>query len=939
MHKLSVILRNPLARLCAGFSLLVAPAAFAQSEDAITLDKLVVTGTYLPYAADATAVPVKVITTDDIQASGEIGDLLEVIRKTMPQFFGSSNIGAANASIVAGDTNGGSQLKLRNVQTLVLINGRRAAFAPASATGGFTFVDVNAIPVSAVERIEVLSDGASATYGSDAVSGVVNVILKKDFQGSEIGGGYRFATQRGNWEERSAHYVTGLSLGKFAVTLSADWVKSDPLFGDQRDFSFDQTGKSQFFPGVVSLYPGFLGTFAGDVLLNPALNAPPTNVDLPGETLVANGTYTGPIADIRSRFNLSPYVTLALGSERKAFTVMFEGEIAKQVHVFGDVLLANTKTFSQLPAAPIVGMPIGAAHVSDFGIGFTDPDHPHNPFDDYVFVGNRFVDYPRGYYNNSDSVRWLTGLRGEISPTLSYETAVNLNRVRQKYRNTNVINRAALATAIDADKINLFAYEQPAGALENSGVFATATSANESTLIGWDGRIMGELPWVVADAPLAYALGAEYRKESLSANPDAGSYAITDVASSLFGSPTSWDGATTSDPFDRSRTVKSLFTEVRMPLVSSKQNRRGIHELELTVAARYDRYSDAENPLVPKVQIRYLPVSDEFALRASYSESFTAPALFALFGPTKVGFTDVVKNLQRAGGGTIADAGSAYLRQVANPQLDPEKAKTFSAGFIFSPRSLKGLSVEANYFNIHQRGAINTADSVKILQDVETLGAASKYADRVKVGGFNGTAISAPGTVSSTYDTFGAIWPLFVTNYSDNFASARQDGVDVAIDYVTPINGLGKLDVGLNGMWLNRYTVEGDDYVGTTNGRTALNGGTIPRWLANLNGSFERNHWLVGGTVAYIPGVRDTAAVPAAPVDSFTRVDVFGRYRFSGMSGAWKSLNQLTLQIGANNLFNKMPPRAPSAWTDANADSATYGALGRVLYVNASYKF
>src|SRR5206468_3362584 len=122
------------------------------------------------------------------------------------------------------------QLKLRNVNTLVLINGRRAAFAPVGATGGFDFVDVNAIPVSAVERIEFLQDGASALYGSDAVSGVVNIILKADFKGTQLGGQYSVATQGGRtWEERTLNATVGVKSAKTSVTISAEWLRSDPM--------------------------------------------------------------------------------------------------------------------------------------------------------------------------------------------------------------------------------------------------------------------------------------------------------------------------------------------------------------------------------------------------------------------------------------------------------------------------------------------------------------------------------------------------------------------------------------------------------------------------------------------------------------------------------------------------------------------------------------
>ena len=909
-----------------------------KKEEPVKLEKFVVTGSYIPFAADATAIPIKVVTAEDIQSSGESGDLLEVIRKTLPQFVGNSNMGSSNSNVAGGNTNGGSQIKLRNVQTLVLINGRRAAFAPVTATGGFTFVDVNAIPVSAVEKIEVLSDGASALYGSDAVSGVVNIILKSNYEGSEIGGGYRWATQKGHWEERSAHFITGARAGKTSITVAGEWVKSDPMFENERAFSSDQTGKTGSFPGVVNVFGNEGHTaFEGDVLLSPSLNVPPTDVHRSGFDLVTGGTYTGPYDDISLLFNLAPAATLQLGNEKKVATINYDSALSDDITLFGDVLLSNTKTFYQLNAQPIVGMPIASAHVSDGGgVGITDPDHPQNPFDDFVLVRNRFTDYPRGYYSDSDSLRLVTGIRGKITDNLSYETAVNLDWVKEKFKNTNVISRSALIAAVDSGKVNLFAYRQTPGILESERIFGTATSLNKSSLKSWDGRVFGEIPGFLPAGPLGYALGGEYRKETLSGNPDPWSYTIVDATDPMYGAPTNWDGATSADPFDKSRTIKSLFAEVRLPLISAAQGIKGLRELELDVAVRHDRYSDTEDPVVPKVTIKYLPVNDEFALRATYSKAFTAPDLFALFGPTGVGYTDTIIDFKRLNGATIAKSDQAYLRLPTNPNLQPEKAKSYSAGFVYSPRSIKGFNVEANYFSIHQTGIIGRIDDIDVLQDVETLGPASQYSDWVRIGGFAGTPIAAPGDISAAVDAAsGHFTTVYLTNYSQNFVSAKQDGVDLSIDYTTQIGSVGKLNFGFDGIWFHSFTVDGEEFVGTTNGNTALNGGTIPRWRGSIRTSLERNGWQLGFGVTHIPSVMDIDIDPSAHVSSFTSWDLFGRYRFS----QGRALKGLTIRAGVNNLFDRMPPLAPNAWTDANADTATYGALGRVVYVDVSYKF
>jgi len=157
-----------------------AQAANSAKSDTTTLDKFVVTGSLIPIAAGSPAIPITVISAAEIEKSGVSTDLLEVLKKNQPNFYGAGNIGAENGNVSSGSTNGGSAVALRNRSTLVLINGRRAAISPVLASGGASFVDVRIIPIAAAERVEVLSDGASATYGSDAVSGVVNIILKTD---------------------------------------------------------------------------------------------------------------------------------------------------------------------------------------------------------------------------------------------------------------------------------------------------------------------------------------------------------------------------------------------------------------------------------------------------------------------------------------------------------------------------------------------------------------------------------------------------------------------------------------------------------------------------------------------------------------------------------------------------------------------------------------
>ena len=939
-------------------------SATAAGNQPQVLEKFEVTGSYIPYSSEAPAVPVTKIGLPEIEATGE-SDLLEVLRKTVPQFVGNGNVGSSNSSIGGGSTNGGSRIQLRNVDTLVLINGRRAAFAPVAATGGFDFVDVNAIPVSAVESIEVLKDGASALYGSDAVSGVVNIILKRNFEGVEMGGRYRVSkTRNGTWEERSARVITGATSGKTSLSVSFEWLRSDPLYQNERDFSFDQTGKTSAFPGIFATF-GIEGSSpAGTYLLAPD-RTPPLNSDANTNTLVAQGIYLRQTAGqptFASQFNISSFVTLTLGNERRGVTLAASHQLADNIELFGDLMFSQTDTFLQLAAQPVFGMPFTANNVTDFGIGvgLTDPDHPSNPTDDFAYVRNRFVDFPRRYFNDTQSLHGVLGARGEIGQNYSWEAAANLNRNTQDYRNENVLNRVALSNAIDAGLINMFARVQDPANLAQANIFGIASSKNVSSLNSFDLRLIGQLPGVIPAGPIGFAIGAETRRETLSARPDAGSYTILDPDSPQYGAPSAWDGATTTDPFSVSRWVDGYFAEVRLPLLGREQNVRGFHVLELDVAVRQDRYNDSEDPLVPKAMLRWMPFDDQFVIRATYSESFSAPSLYSLFGASTVGFSEQIVDFEFLDG-TINELDQSHARTLTSQPavaqgfssqlLQPEESENYNFGFIYSPRGIRGLSFEANYFKIKQDQISGVVSEFDILQDVELEGAASKYASRVRIGGFLGDPITRTGQISETYNAFQTLSPVYVTNFEENFVSATQDGVDASVNYSFDIESIGRFDLGLSGLWFNQFTVDGgdgtvDEYVGTTNGRSALNGGSIPRWSATFDVTYQRGDWRAGLLTYYVPSLTDTTASETETnvlrdrhIEAWARVDAFIGYNFRGGQGPLRYFDGLQLRVGAQNVFDEQPPSAAASWTDHNADTALYGALGRVMWIDASLRF
>lgn len=884
--------------------------------DTQVLEKYVVTGSYLTQAANSIAIPVITIDSKTIENSGNVTNVLEILRKTAPQFSGNGNLGSSNSNVGSGSTNGGSQILLRNAATLVLLNGRRSAVNPVSSTGGYSFVDVNMIPVAAIARIEVLADGASAIYGTDAVSGVVNIILKTNYEGFEAGGRYGWSTNKGHAAERSGYVVGGVSNGKTSMTLSAEFVKQDPVFNYERSYS-DPTYGTPTFAGSVNVGSSFY-------YLDPAKNAPATTAGgLPAATLIANGTYKGPFAqgDMFQYFNLAQYVTQSVQNERKSFSLAFDHKWNEQVTGFGDVLVVQTNTYSQINGQPINSSALAALTPGTFpgAGGTTIPAGLYgNPFNVAVTARNRLVDNPRQYLNDTTGIRAVAGLKGKIDGNWTWEAAATYNRITQNYQNPGVINNKNLANAIVTNQFNFFARNQAAGVIANNGIVGVATGGFVSTLRNVDARVSGSL-FDLPAGPLDVVFGAEQRKEGLSATADPLSQ-LDPITGEL-----GWNGATTLYPFDSNRSVGSLFAEARFPIVKDVP---GAHLLELTGAVRHEFYSDTTNPTVPKVSVRYLPINDEFALRGTYSKSFSAPSLYNLFGPVSIGFTTPF-TLRRVNLPPLANL-QTNSQSGANPLLEPSKAKNATVGFVYSPKAVKGFSVSVDYWNIKQTGLIQAIPTNVLLQDVETNGAASKYADVVRIGSFTGAKVTAPGQIGTAVPD-----DVYVTAKNVNIADVNLDGFDVTLKY-TFTTEAGRFDLGSNIGIYNHYThvdVPGDSSKETV-GKTTVFNGTIPRWQSYTTAEFTRGNY--AGFLGWrsIPSLIDDE--DGANVGKFNTIDASVSYTF-GAKNKWMSGARVSL--GVNNVFNKFGPLDPTVFSDSNVDTATYGAMGRFVYIDLKFKF
>jgi len=881
---------------------------------AVELEEVIVTGSLIPLDLNAPGVPVSLVSAADIEASGVSGDMLDVLNKTQPFFFGGLNIGSENGNISSGSTNGGSQLALRNRSTLVLINGRRAAVSPVAASGGFNFVDVSMIPVAAVERVEILADGASATYGADAVGGVVNLIMKSDYDGVEVGGRYGF-DQWGEYTDRNAYITMGTSTEKTSVTFSAEWKKSDPLV--QKDRSWGRgIYRTNSFAG--SIFNHLSDEDAVFYYLDPGLNAPDGTLSVPITSPELAG-YSGPREVNAFFFDLANKPTMLLAAERKSAVMAWDHEINDKVSLFGDFLVSNTTTQSVLNAQPVGGV--------------VSASNQYNPFDQDVYVTNRFVDFPRVYNNDTTGWRTVFGVRGDIVGSWKYEIAGDWNYSTSNFRNQGLIDTAAYNAAVASGAYNPFARQQAPGVLESfqGNAFRDYTSS----LYAYDVKVYGDLFQLPAGA-VQLAVGAATAEEKLTYNNDRNDQTG------------GWLQATPTLPFSAKAQRQGYFAEVRVPVFSEANAVPGFYALDLSVAGRQEVYDTTDDPFVPKYSFRWQPFGETFAINGSYSESFTAPTLYELFGPIGSGFTSSLQLFRYDENGVpdgTREAPTQYRSQSgSNTELDPSESKNWSVGIDWKPEgAMQGFELSVDYWSIEEEDIVGTLPSSIVLQSVEALGTASPYASYVKFGVSaagetyfgTGDPVTAPGQITSSIGQ--NVW---LSNSNINLASIEQDGLDLRVAYAYETATMGTFSGSLTSTFLFNY----DTLPVPTEPVIELAGtyhddyGLFPDYRAFLQFGWTMGAWTAGINGTYLPSGDDATGQepPYVEFDSYMSWDVRVGYDFtdSGITG----LSGLKIAGGVNNVTDEEPVFIESEGNQSY-DIANYDPIGQFYYVELSYKF
>ena len=971
-----------------------APAAVAGNTDA-TAERVIVTGSNIPTAEEVGPNPVLNFNRDVIQKSGE---------RTAEEFLRNLPIANANGVPVSNNENGSNTavgaatIALRGFDaraTLILLDGRRVAPYPvgnSSGTGNVMFVDLNSIPSAAIENIEILKDGASTTYGADAVAGVVNIKLRHDYDGAEASVEYGNTLDKDSGEY-AASLIFGASSKTTNVTGIVNFYHRNSIANRDRGFSaVPPFLSSNTSPYNLQLSSDVAGA-AGGQNLNPGgtefATAPNgTNGLVPADAYLYN-------ADRRVRsgvlpgFNFNEFSLSFPESERYGAYVSAEHKVfGDQLVVYADAFYQNVKTHNELappatgsfqskgqttiaipPQTPLNGVtPPNTPTFADTGVPL-NAFNPFNPFNQIISGGSRarLAEFGNRLFDNeTDAFLSTIGLRGDklFDGTWGYDAAFRYSQIKNTQTGTQVSSSAFNRILNQADPIFDPASSQFIGtttAFNPFGDFRTPIASNAATvafatvhpkdedlskLATLDATIYTTALFDLPAGGVGFAFGGQFRRESLDEQPDA-----LNVAGDIAGnSPV--------PPARGGRKSYAFYSETTIPVFSPSNAIPGFRALELTGAARFEAFKNNDtNVLVPKVGLRWQPLDDQLTLRATWGEGFREPSLEELFSsPTSV--LSVSHDPQNGG---LFESETNVLVQ-SNSNLQPEDSRSFSGGFVYTPKYVPGLNFSVDFWDIERTGVV-----------------AAPTADQVLAREATGTLL--PGE-SVERDAGGFITRILLSNQNLGAQTAR--GVDFGLQYQkeTPWGTFTSIT---QATYLYEFFFP-QFAVGNLAGRTTNEGASDEgyyKWKGD-----SRLDWAWKGidiltTVHYIDGFNEHGPqdIPQPHYVSQTFLfDVQGSYDFgallprvesqpvagystdgkgavSGKDGpsaetaaaatnhyglfTWQRLLQgTTLTLGCNNVFGQDPPKAFGEGGNAvGYPGFTYDATGRFVYVRLTKKF
>jgi len=1033
MKKTQITLRgstalSALALIGAG-ALFAAPAMAQDTAPATQTDQaaedtqqgdIVVTGSLFRRTDTETPSPVTVLSSDSLEKRG-INTVAEALQRLSANGSGAIGQGWNNGSNFATGANAVSLRGLTVQSTLTIFDGLRMAPYPLADDGHRNFVDLNTIPDAVVDRIEVLKDGASSTYGADAIAGVVNVIMKKEITGVHLNGSAGISERGDGAEQRFDATVGYGSLDEqgFNFYLNGEYQRNSPIYARDRDYPFNSSNLSgicyqgsttdcladnrQFAiqPNTGLLGAGtttpaalvapasatggrlgeynLLNTAAG---CNVAAGLNPITLTPAQRALNAAGTFYTWGANQCQQDLRAQYGTLNPKQERYGFSGRFTANIGDRAQFYATGSYYDVKTsttlaplaFNGSTTAPrvvtlnpvllpvyVCGAGVGTINAAGVNIstgcsaanGILNPNNPFASAGQNAIVRARY-DQPRGVDSDARSLRAAAGINGTFGDDWNYSADFTVSNVRLNVTQTGFLIPQRIADVVANGTYNFVNQSLNTQAVRD---YIAPRNENISNSDLWQGQVtLGKSLFQLPGGPLQVAVGAAYRHESIdnpSANPD-----------------------NIAHPYDRyysanavgavgSRNVKSAFFEVSAPVIQA---------LELNVTGRYDDYSSGQSNFSPKVGAKFTPIK-QVAIRGTFSKGFRIPSFNEAYGLPTTGFSTSSVNCgtdaapgpaaafcrAHSNNNTIAGAnsyatGTYSLGTTAtgNPNLNPEKSTSFTAGIVVEP--VRGLSFTVDYFNIRVKDLISQVSAG------ERAEAILQYYSNNGVVNIPGITVT-PGVADPQFPN--ALPLLGTINYSYNNADKENvSGIDFGANLDLPITDGVRLVSSFEASYLIKYTITRKDgtverYDGTLSPCDYTSCSGSPAWRGSWQNTLDFGSASLTGTLYYTSGYslaevdyggnpKDCASNSSgtgSPVYPISGVPVLCNAKATwnfDLGGQIKVNDTFTLYANVLNLFNIKPPFDPAAAyeiTQYNPAWAQPNIIGRYFRVGAKVDF
>ena len=906
---------------------LPAVATAQQDQNVRQYEEVVITGSRIKRADLESSSPVAVISRVELEAAGA-ADVGEVLRR-LPAVTGASS-----SNRTGGDTDGITTIDLRGIgdnNTLVLINGRRAVQRDIDGQ-----VDLSSVPMEVVERIEVLKDGASAVYGSDAIAGVVNIITKKNFEGLMINA-ERGQSRYSDADNRYLSLTWGAEHDKGSFLVNVARRAEDGYFRRDREISkdadlrrfgdFGNNMRSSRSPATRirdadggTLIPGLSGTITAKdgVVITPGDPLDPNDFrDWLGQW--GNETPCN-ISGTCDSFNYHDFESASNDHETTSLFLSSDYRINDHARAYAEINITNLKSLSIFaPAA------IDFREAFDNVRAIVSADNIYNPFGVDLNIQRRITEngIVRPKFADVNTRRIILGLDGKIGDSeWDYDIGVNLQESSGTETRGDQISLQRVRTAMGPSFVD-------SGGVARCGTPGEVISGCVPiNMIGPFGSITREMQdYIFVNKPFKQT---ENQISALLANftgplfdmPAGTAYLATGLEVRHEDATVNYDRATNTgdiafieaqeDTDAPTRKINELYAELLLPL----------HEtVDLELAVRYSDYNDFGSTTNPKVGIKWSPTED-LTIRGTVSEGFRAPTFGELYKGNALGFQNGADpcegpnfaSLPGCNGIQSPNVLGYTIRTGGTEELEPEESESFTAGIVYTPSQLEGLSITVDYWEIEQKNVVDTIDSDFIVQQNATTG--TLFADAIRRDPTTNELISVD--VKQT-----------------NIGKREMAGWDLSVRYSLPDTAWGGFDFTFDyaymDKWNDKPSPDADlrELAGTsTTTRTLPN----DRWIAGIR--WYRDNYDANWSLTYIGDLDDLGNLDANdnpyPVDDYFKNDA----QFSYMLHDYDA----KVTLGIDNVFDEEPPRY-GATVRGGHDSYTYSSRGRFYYFRASKTF